>query len=383
MSQARIWTGSTAFTSGSSTPFGIYDSDSIFQLDAPKVASWCAKRLGYPIIDIELQGDNFFAVFEEAVSEYSAQVNQFNIRNNLGSLEGQPIGSNYTHKSVLGSELNNVITIGEGYGTLANVGGRTDIKKGSITVNAATQSYDLQTLWADVSESGERIDVTKVFYEATPAINRFFDPYSVSGQGTLNLIDEFGFGSFSPAAQFILMPMYEDMLRIQAIEFNDQFRKSAHTFNIVNNKIQIFPNPTSTYNLWFEYQVKKEFRENSTVVLPNVVSDYSNIGYNFAEYANINDVGKQWIRKYTLALAKEMLGAIREKYNTVPIPGSEVSLDGAALRAEAQTEKDNLVEQLRENLNEVSKKQRMENESNMVDQQQKIIQKVPLNIYIG
>jgi len=293
MSQARIWTGSTTFTSGSSTPFGIYDSDSSFQADAPKIASWCAKRLGYPIIDVELQGDNFFAVFEEAVSEYSAQVNQFNIRNNLGSLEGQPTGTNYTGQSVLGSELNNVITIGEGYGTLANVGGRTDIKKGSITVNAATQSYDLQTLWADASESGERIDVTKVFYEATPAINRFFDPYSVSGQGTLNLIDEFGFGSFSPAAQFILMPIYEDMLRIQQIEFNDQFRKSAHTFNIVNNKIQIFPVPTKTYQLWFEYQVKKEFRENSTVVLPNVVSDYSNIGYNFATYTNINDVGKQ------------------------------------------------------------------------------------------
>ena len=383
MSQARIWTGTSTFTSGSSTPFGIYDGDSSFQTDAPKVASWCAKRLGYPIIDIELQGDNFFAVFEEAVSEYSAQVNQFNIRNNLGSLEGQPTGSNYTGQSVLGSELNNVITIGEGYGTLANVGGRTDIQKGYITVGTGSQEYDLQTLWADVSESGERIDVTKVFYEATPAIQRFFDPYSVSGQGTLNLIDEFGFGSFSPAAQFILMPIYEDMLRIQQIEFNDQFRKSAHTFNIVNNKIQIFPKPTSTYRLWFEYMVKKEFRENSTVITPNVVSDYSNIGYNFAEYTKINDVGKQWIRKYTLALAKEMLGAIREKYNTVPIPGSEVSLDGAALRAEAQTEKDSLIEQLRENLNEVSKKQRMENEAAMVDQQQTIIQKVPLNIYIG
>jgi len=383
MSQARIWTGSTTFTSGSSTPFGIYDSDSSFQSDAPKVASWCAKRLGYPIIDIELQGDNFFAVFEEAVSEYSAQVNQFNIRNNLGSLEGKPTGTNYTHQSVNGSELNNVITINEGYGTLANVGGRTDIKKGYVTVGTGSQEYDLQTLWADVSESGERIDVTKVYYEATPAINRFFDPYSVSGQGTLNLIDEFGFGSFSPAAQFILMPIYEDALRIQQIEFNDQFRKSAHTFNIVNNKIQIFPKPTKSYNLWFEYMVKKDFRENSTVVLDGVVSDYSNIGYNFAEYTNINDVGKQWIRKYTLALAKEMLGAIREKYNTVPIPGSEVSLDGAALRAEAQTEKDSLIEQLRENLNEVSKKQRMENEAAMVDQQQQIIQKVPLNIYIG
>ena len=383
MSQARIWTGSTTFTSGSSTPFGIYDSDSVFQSDAPKVASWCARRLGYPIIDIELQGDNFFAVFEEAVSEYSAQVNQFNIRNNLGSLEGQPTGSNYTHQSVLGSELNNIITIAEGYGTLANVGGRTDIKKGHITVNTTSQEYDLQTLWADVSESGERIDVTKVFYEATPAINRFFDPYSVSGQGTLNLIDEFGFGSFSPAAQFIMMPIYEDALRIQQIEFNDQFRKSAHTFNIVNNKLQIFPKPTSEYELWFEYQVKKEFRENSTIITPNVVSDYSNIGYNFAQYSRINDVGKQWIRKYTLALAKEMLGAIREKYNTVPIPGSEVSLDGAALRAEAQTEKDALIEQLRENLNEVSKKTRMENESNMVEQQQKIMNQAPLAIYIG
>ena len=383
MSQARIWTGSTAFTSGSSTPFGIYDSDSQFQLDAPKVASWCAKRLGYPIIDIELQGENFFAVFEEAVSEYSAQVNQFNIRNNLGSLQGQPTGSDYTHKSVIGSELNNIITIAEGYGSLANVGGRTDIKKGYVTVDTGSQEYDLQTLWADVSESGERIDVTKVFYEATPAINRFFDPYSVSGQGTLNLIDEFGFGSFSPAAQFILMPIYEDMLRIQQIEFNDQFRKSAHTFNIVNNKIQIFPKPTSEYKLWFEYMVKKEFRENTAVIQDGVVADYSNIGYNFAKYSQINDVGKQWIRKYTLALAKEMLGAIREKYNTVPIPGSEVSLDGAALRAEAQTEKDNLITQLRENLEEVSKKTRMENEANMTEQQQKIMTQVPLNIYIG
>jgi len=383
MSQARIWTGSATFTSGSSTPFGIYDGNSVFQSDAPKVASWCAKRLGYPIIDIELEGENFFAVFEEAVSEYSSQVNQFNIRNNLGSLEGQSTGSNYQGQSVVGSELNTIATIAESYGNFANVGGRTDIKKGSIDVTTNSQEYDLQSLWGSVSESGERIDVTKVFYETTPAISRFFDPYSVSGQGTLNLIDEFGFGSFSPAAQFILMPIYEDMLRIQQIEFNDQMRKSAHSFNIVNNKITILPKPTSNYKLWFEYQVVKDRRENSTIITPNVVSDYSNVGYNFAEYSKINDVGKQWIRKYTLALAKEMLGAVREKYSTIPIPGSEVSLDGSALRAEAQSEKDFLIEQLRENLNEVSKKQRMENEAAMVDQQQTVMNKVPLAIYIG
>tara|TARA_B110000902_G_scaffold123407_1_gene144262 strand:- start:3176 stop:4327 length:1152 start_codon:yes stop_codon:yes gene_type:complete len=383
MSQARIWTGTSTFTSGSSTPFGIYDTDASFQSDAPKVANWCAKRLGYPIIDVELESDNLFAVFEEAVSEYSSQVNQFNIRNNMGALEGHSTGSNYQGKSVNGSEINNVVTIAEGYGNLANVGGRADVKKGYINVNTDSQTYDLQSLWGSVSESGERIDVTTVYYESSPAIQRFFDPYSVSGQGTLNLVDEFGFGSFSPAAQFIMMPIYEDMLRIQQIEFNDQIRKSAHSFNIVNNKITILPKPASEYKLWFEYQVVKDRREGNTIILPDVVSDYSNIGYDFAKYAKINDVGRQWIRKYTLALAKEMLGAIREKYNTVPIPGSEVSLDGAALRAEAQTEKDSLIEQLRENLDAVSKKVRMENAAAMVEQQQQVMTRVPLNIYVG
>jgi hypothetical protein len=383
MSQSRVWTGVATFVTGSSTPFGIYDGDSEFSSDAPKVASWCAQRLGYPIVDIELLSSSFFAVFEEAVSEYSAQVNQFNIRQNLGSLQGQQLSNDFSSASVLGGELQNVITIADSYGTLAGVGGNVDVKSGSIDMTQGRQSYDLQALWGDVSESGERIDITRVFHEPTPAINRFFDPYSVSGQGTLNLIDEFGFGSFSPAAQFILMPMYEDMLRIQAIEFNDQIRKSAHTFNITNNKLQIFPIPTADSKLWFEYIVKKDFREGATVVRPNVVSDYSNVGYNFKSYSSINDVCKQWIRKYTLALAKELLGAIREKYSTIPIPGSDVSLDGAALRAEAQTEKEGLMTQLRENLEEVSKKQRMENESNIIDHQQKILTKVPLAIYIG
>jgi len=388
MSVSQVWSGSADFISGSSTPFGTFDSDAVFQADAPRVASWVATRLGYPIVDIELTDKNIFACFEEAVFEYSAQVNQFNIRNNLGTLEGTDSSVNYTGTSVNGSNLSNIINISDSYGTYAGVGGNVDIKKGYVELTASVQDYDVKELWADVSESGEQIDIVKVFYEATPAIQRFFDPYSVSGQGTLNLIDEFGFGSYSPATQFLLMPIYEDLLRIQAIEFNDQFRKSAHSFNVVNNRLRIFPIPDSSEKLWFEYVVRKDFRESgTTVVAPSgsdyIVSDYSNIGYDFADYNRINDVGRQWIRKYTLALAKELLGAIREKYSTVPIPGSEVSLDGASLRAEAQTEKDQLVEQLRENLNEVSKKSRMEYESQMSEQQQEILNKVPLLIYIG
>jgi len=233
--ETLIYPGSSSFFPGQ-TPFGIYDTDYDFQDDAPRVALWCARRLGYPIQNIELIDENFYACLEEAISEYGAQVNQFNIKNNLDTVKGNPTGTNYSQKLVQGSNLPFLISISDAYGTLAGAGGNTDIKRGYVDLVGGQKNYDLDTLWSNVSESGKRIEVNKVYFEPTPAINRFFDPYSVSGQGTLNLIDEFGFGSFSPAAQFILMPIFEDMLRFQAIEFNDQFRKSAHTFNIVNNK---------------------------------------------------------------------------------------------------------------------------------------------------
>ena len=387
MAQELIYPGSSSFFPGQ-TPFGIYDDDYVFQEDAPKMALWCARRLGFPIQNVELQDENFYACFEESVSEYSAQVNQFNIRNDLYSLKGRDTGTNYSGKLVEGSILPHLVQISDAYGTLVGVGGNTEIKKTKITLTEGQQVYDLDTLISAVSESGNRIDVSKVYFEATPAINRFFDPYSVSGQGTLNLIDEFGFGSYSPAAQFVLMPVFEDLLRIQHIEFNDQIRKSAHTFNIIDNKLTIFPRPTATTistkpDIYIDYFVRKDFIANSTSVKSNVVSDFSNAGYDFILYTTINDVGKQWIRKYTLALVKELLGAIREKYSTIPIPGSEISLDGAALRSEAQTEKESLMTQLRETLEELSRKVQFENKANEAKQQQEMLQKVPLAIYIG
>jgi hypothetical protein len=286
---------------------------------------------------------------------------------------------------VNGTNLGQLVSISDAYGTLVGAGGKTEYKKVKIMLTGSQQEYDLHQLIAVPEEGGKAIDIAKVYFEVTPAISRFFDPYSVSGQGTLNLIDEFGFGSFSPAAQFVLMPIFEDLLRIQQIEFNDQIRKSAHTFNIVGNKLTIFPRPaTSTVKeLWIDYYVREDFIENSVGVESNVVADYSNVGYDFIPYCDINDVGKQWIRKYTLALVKELLGAVREKYSQIPIPGSEISLDGAALRAEAQTEKESLMTQLRENLEELSRKVQFENRNNEANQHQEMLRKVPLAIYIG
>jgi hypothetical protein len=402
MSVNTYWSGSTAsaFLSASAsaeaTPFGLYDSDSEFRSDAPKTAVWVAKRLGYPIVNIELDNQQIWACFEESVSEYSAQINQFNLRNNLDILRGQPKGrvANFSQTLVDGSFLPTAVRMSQQYGTLAGVGGATSIKKAYVNLTSSVQTYDLMTKAVDVSSSSSfatlytgssTIDVTKVFYESTPAINRFFDPYSVGAQGTLNLIDEMGFGSYSPAAQFLLMPLYEDMLRIQAIEFNDTIRKSAYSFNIVDNKLQLFPVPTerTPTRLYFEYISRDEFEHDSQTIQSDSLSDYSDIPYDFIQYSYINDVGKQWIRKYTLALSKELLGAIREKYSSVPIPDGEVSLDGAALRAEAQVEKDMLITQLRENLDEMSRKNVMENKAHESTHHQEMLRKVPLKIYVG
>jgi hypothetical protein len=389
MSENLKWPGSSSFVTGS-TPFGIYDTDTSFQTDAPKTADWCAKRLGYPIIDVELTSGSFFACFEEATSEYGAQVNQFNIRNNLDILKGASTGSNYSQKLVDGSSVPTIFRMAQSYGTLSGVGGNVDIKKAYIDITPGVQKYDLTTLSYDAAtsqslSSSVQRDVVKVFYEATPAIARFFDPYSVGAQGTLNLISELGFGNYSPAAQFLMMPLYEDVLRMQQIEFNDHIRKSAFSFNIVNNKLEIFPVPNdgTRARIYYEYFERDTFENNSSIVQDGVVADYSNIRYDFIPYIKINEVGKQWIRKYTLALAKELLGAIREKYSSIPIPDGEVSLDGAALRAEAQVEKDELVKQLRENLEELGRKNQFEIRKNEADYHQDMLRKVPLKLYVG
>jgi len=399
MSANTYWSGSISgsFISGSSTPFGLYDADIDFRNDAPKTAVWVAKRLGHPIVNIELDNEQIWACFEESTSEYSAQVNQFNLRNNLDILRGQPKGriSNYSQTLVDGSYLPTTIRMAQQYGTLAGVGGSTSIKKAYVDLVADKQKYNLMSEAIDVESSSSfntmfsgssTVDVVRVYHEAVPAITRFFDPYSVGAQGTLNLMSELGFGNYSPAAQFLMMPLYEDVLRMQHIEFNDHIRKSAHTFNIVDNILEIFPIPTVTRGMvrvYFDYMSRDEFEHDSQTIQSDSLSDYSDIPYDFIQYSNINDVGKQWIRKYTLALSKELLGAIREKYSSIPIPDAEISLDGAALRAEAQVEKDMLMTQLRENLEEMSRKNVMENKTHESNHHQEMLRKVPLKIYVG
>ena len=352
-----------------------------------KFSDWAAKRLGYPIVAVELQKEQFYACYEEAITEYSAQVNQFNIRDNMLALQGQNTGSGATKTDLTHRKLTPTIgrniQLAEQYGTEAGVGGTVDFKSGSIEITSGSQVYDLNALISEVSESGNAIEVRKIFYEASPAVTRYFDPYAGTGDGSYNMLDSFGWGNNSPAVQFMMMPMYADLLKVQAIEFNDQIRKSAYSFELVNNKLRIFPNPTSNYNLHLRYLVKQDRDSTLQGTTDGVITDFSNAPFDNMTFANINEVGKQWIKKYGLALCKELLGTIRSKYASLPIPGAETTLDGDTLRTEASTEKETLVEQLREMLDQTSRKALLEADKDEAEFLQEKLAKVPYPIYIG
>ena len=385
-----IWPGSSSFASGN-TPYGFYDSDTEFSGSSnhsvDKFADWAAKRLGYPIVAVEMQDVQFYACYEEAITEYSAQVNQANLVDNILFLQGQETGSgatktDLTHRKLMPTIGRN-IQLAEQYGSEAGVGGTIDYKSGSVEMKDGQQDYDLTALWANVSESGNSIEVRKVFYEAEPAITRYFDPYAGTGDGSYNMLDSFGMGNYSPGISFMMMPVYADILKIQAIEFNDQIRKSAYSFQLRNNKLKIFPIPEEDYTLHFEYIVKKDRDSALQGNTEGVITDISNAPYDNMEFKEINDVGKQWIKKYALALCKELLGTIRSKYASLPIPNAETTLDGDTLRNEATAEKEFLMTQLSELLEKTGRKALLEADKDEAQFVQEKLQKVPYPIYIG
>ena len=381
MATVAIWPGSSSFAGFGDTPFGIYDGELRFQDDAEKVADWCARRMGHPLVSIELQATNFWACFEEATLEYTAQVNRYNIRENLLVAKGTSTGSNLSHRN-LSQNLGSQIAISKQYGTEAGVGGEVEFHSASIQLSAGIQTYDLDALIGINSATAKDIEVRRVFFETSPAMTRFFDPHVGSGVGSQQMLQSMGMGGMSPAVNYLMMPLYDDLLRIQAIEFNDLVRKSAHSFELTNNKLTILPVPKGSGKLWLQY-IETSDRNNVLKNPTGAVSDFSNINYANTLYTDINDPGKQWIRKYTLALSKELLGIVRGKYPTIPIPGGETSLDGDTLRSEGAAERDVLIEQLREDLEQSSRRNMMERNSEEAQFQQDTINKVPLNIYVG
>lgn len=384
MANIPIYDGSPTWDANA-VPFGFYNADTDFQADAVKVAKFCAQRLGYPLVDVELQSGSFFTAFEEAVTTYGNELYAYKVRQDYLSLEGASTGSNLNH-ALIEPNMATIVRLSEQYGEEAGVGGDVEWYTGSIVLTSSKQTYDLNA-WA-VSEGIEskNIEVKEVFFQQTPAVTRFFDPYAGTGTGVQSLMTTFGWGSYSPAISFMLMPVYYDLETIQAIEFNDTIRKSNYSFELINDKLRVFPLPGSGdqgRNLWFKYILKSDRNNPIAPSGSNKITNVSNVPYTNPTYSQINSIGRQWIFEYSLALSKEMLGYVRGKYSTVPIPGSEVTMNQAELISAATAEKTALVDRLRAYFDETSRTALLERRAQEGEYKKDELGNSPMTIFIG
>ena len=376
-----IWTGTSTFGVGQ-TPFGFYDNQLDFQTDSDKVSDFCARRLGYPLADVELQSGSFYTAFEEAITIYGNELYVYKVRENYLSLEG---ASSITtpNGQLITPNLASIVRISEQYGEEAGVGGNVTWYSGSLPLVNNKQTYNMN-VWADANANlaaNDSIEIKRVFYEAPPAITRYFDPYAGTGTGMMGLMDSFGWGGMSPAINFLMMPLNYDLQVMQAIELNDQIRRSNYSFELINNNLKIFPIPTSG-NLRFEY-IKKSERNNPYSNGTDLISNVSEVPFENPNYNNINSIGRQWIFEMTLAISKEMLGYVRGKYSTIPIPDADVTLNQSDLLSSATADRMALIERLRSYFDETSRSSLLERKSLEGDYLEKELNKVPYTIFIG
>lgn len=374
----NIWPGSSKFTAGK-TPFGYYDADSAFIVDADKVANWCARRLGYPVVDVELIDINFYAAFEESIMEYGNFVHTYAAMDNIIDLKGSTIGDLNLSGNYITPTMNGVFKLAKKYGAESPGGGNKVWYQGKLKIRAGEQVYTLTDPNDTEIESGDvemdSFTIKKLYHFPVPAGKR------VSGLN-LNMqtiVNEFGFGVTTP--NYLLIPLNYDVQMMQAIEMNREIRKSQYGFKLTGNRIRIFPIPETDGFIYFDYTLDEE-QFNNTDQSEELISDISNIPYQNIKYSKINSIGKGWIKRYTLALCKEMLGMIRGKYSSLPIPETEITLNADALLSQAQAEKEELITELKEILDKFTSSEQMKRKQEEAEALATHLNGVPMKIYI-
>ena len=381
-----IWDGSSSFAPGE-TPFGFYDNDAEFRRDADKVAVFCANRMGYPLVDIELQSGSFYTAFEEAVTMYGNEIWAYIVRDNFLDLEGLSIFEEL-NETIITPSFAPIVKLTEQYADEAGVGGNIPWYSGSFALTRGQQNYSFETFMSASGFTGsaysEGIEIKRVFYqEPVPASSQFLDPYSGWGFGGGIAAGMAGVGGFGGSQGFLMMPLSFDMQVIQSIEMNQMVRRSNYSFEVHGNDLKVFPVPNQSGAIWFQYIFNSDRSSGAIKCAEDKINNVSNANFKNPKYSLINSIGRQWIFEMTLAICKEMLGYVRGKYSSIPIPNAEVNLNQGDLISAATAEKTALLERLRAYLDETSRaallgRKALEAESKMVE-----LQQVPWTIFIG
>ena len=397
MANIPIWPGSSSFFPGN-TPFGFYDNQYQFQVDADKVSKFCALRLGYPIENVELQDVNFYAAFEDAVTVYGNELYAYQLRDNYLSLEGAPQTVD-VNTDIITPSMANIVRLSQQYGEEAGTGGNVTWYKGQLALTPGVQRYDLAD-WAVSQSISGGIEIKNVFYQPPPAVSQMYAPMVGTGAGNgLGGVPAAGvYGMGYGYSNYLMMPTSFTIQNIQAIEMNNTVTLSNYSFNIINNIITVFPIPgTGDFDLGvddggglgyghyliFDFIKVQDRLDSAFVDGTDKISNASNVPYGNPNYNDINSIGRSWIFEYTLALSKEMLGYVRGKYQNIPIPGAEVTLNQSDLLASATSTKDALILRLREYFDSTSRQALLERRQAESVARVAEINNVPMTIFIG
>tara|TARA_R100000426_G_C4825124_1_gene112389 strand:- start:2212 stop:3462 length:1251 start_codon:yes stop_codon:yes gene_type:complete len=385
-----------------SFPFSVYTDDHFFLTGAADQVAYTFHKLGGDVLDIELTKEQVFSAYQESVLEYSYLLNIHQAKNSIGDLLGAKTGS-FNEEGQLQdpTDLEDVALkfpkfkfeyarrVAHGYSTEAGLGGVTEIYSASFNTVNGQQDYDLQSIISSKTEFStivgeKRINVTKVYYKTPQAMWRFFGYY-----GGLNTVGDLAsYGQYADDSTFQLIPTWQNKAQAMAFEDAIYTRNSHYSFEIKNNKLRIFPQTVnvSPKTMYVEFFVDTDtpWKEDDTT--DNGVEGINNMNtlpFENTPYQSINSIGKQWIRRFALAISKETLGNIRSKISTIPIPGDSVTLDGPALINQGQTEQDKLREELKTIFDELTYAKIAQGDAELSDAVNKVQERIPMRIFVG
>ena len=370
------------------TPFGFFDTDASFQKEADSVVSFVKRKLGDDILSVELTKKQIWACLEESFLEYSSIINQYQAKSQLANLLGGATGSlDGSEQKFPRENLEFMLRRAEPYSMEAGLGGSYDMLSGSISLQKDKQDYDLYselkdgdgTALFDRPENSpqSKMKVMEVFHFSPQAAYRFFD--TTSAINYLN--NEFSFESFTPETVFYVLPVFEDVLRGGQLDLSQRVRRSNYSYKIIGKTIRIYPKPTqdNPKKLWIRVHFSPDplnpaFADASI----EGISNLSNIPYGRLSFEKVNSIGRQWTRQYALALSRELLGMIRSKFASVPIPGGDLQLNGDAMISQGREDQLNLKTKLTEMLEELTYSKMLEDEASASENLTRILKGIPI-----